>query len=210
MLQYKRDRVCSLNGGFPSHLLIQIFGKHYGGVFIMLSYTQYLSSKKWKQKRNEVINLQKSCQSCGSKENLQVHHKTYRNIGNELPEDLLLLCNSCHRKEHGLPDASEKFVKLYTSPSKIFFKNLTSKECRLLFYILQFVNYDGKLKHSNGKELTREYIGKSINLSLSSVDKIIALLATKDIIRKQKHGRKVMFSVNEELLNKGKERNDQL
>lgn len=33
---------------------------------------------------------------------LHLHHITYKNLFNEKPEDLILLCAVCHMKEHGL------------------------------------------------------------------------------------------------------------
>ena len=42
------------------------------------------------------------CERCGSKKDLQVHHKTYKRKGHELPGDVELLCKTCHEKEHGL------------------------------------------------------------------------------------------------------------
>lgn len=63
-------------------------------------YKEYLLSKNWKIIRNDIIAERVCCKCCGSKENLQVHHKTYKNIFNELPTDLELLCASCHVKRH--------------------------------------------------------------------------------------------------------------
>lgn len=36
------------------------------------------------------------CQTCLSVEDLEVHHKTYERLGDELPEDLITLCRECH------------------------------------------------------------------------------------------------------------------
>lgn len=40
------------------------------------------------------------CARCDSTKQLQVHHVTYERIGNELPEDLEVLCAICHLSEH--------------------------------------------------------------------------------------------------------------
>jgi hypothetical protein len=38
---------------------------------------------------------------------LDGHHNTYENYGNERPQDLVVLCRSCHQKFHGVvEDAS--------------------------------------------------------------------------------------------------------
>jgi hypothetical protein len=45
------------------------------------------------------------CQNCGSMQNLEVHHKTLRSRqGDDVEENLVTLCSSCHTNEH-IPDA---------------------------------------------------------------------------------------------------------
>jgi len=66
------------------------------------SYHRYLRSSHWEQIRTSA--LQRAgfvCDLCGTTSDLEVHHLTYDNIGHELPEDLVVLCHDCHRKEHG-------------------------------------------------------------------------------------------------------------
>lgn len=41
------------------------------------------------------------CQSCGSMQNLQVHHQRFRSqSGNDTEENLITLCDRCHDDEH--------------------------------------------------------------------------------------------------------------
>ena len=41
------------------------------------------------------------CQSCGSSENLQVHHVKWRSqLGDDSEQNLITLCSSCHRSCH--------------------------------------------------------------------------------------------------------------
>jgi hypothetical protein len=66
-----------------------------------LDYQTYLQSEGWKQRRTEAVKRAGyRCQVCNSRESLEVHHRTYVNKGHELPEDLLVLCSSCHRRFH--------------------------------------------------------------------------------------------------------------
>lgn len=65
-------------------------------------YNDYLKSDKWLSLRRSVIKSRKKCERCGYDQKLQVHHKHYKNIFNESPHDLELLCARCHMKEHGL------------------------------------------------------------------------------------------------------------
>lgn len=80
-------------------------------------YHEYLRSVKWLLKKNELISIYLSqgwsvnCFICGSTNSLQVHHKDYKEVGNEdLSEQaskegrgiyqLEFLCANCHRKNH--------------------------------------------------------------------------------------------------------------
>lgn len=71
-------------------------------------YDKYMSSNKWKEKRVKRLKLDNNCcVMCGrpnngkdGKEVLQVHHITYKHLGNEPLEDLVSLCPSCHKKIH--------------------------------------------------------------------------------------------------------------
>ncbi len=51
------------------------------------------------RKINEYFNKQTICQQCGSTNCLDVHHKDYDYTNNE-PDNLILLCRSCHTKLH--------------------------------------------------------------------------------------------------------------
>lgn len=65
-------------------------------------YKSYLKSPRWKAKRKRVLARDGfKCVRCGNKYNLQVHHLTYKRIFKERLSDLITLCQSCHKKEHG-------------------------------------------------------------------------------------------------------------
>jgi len=71
-------------------------------------YRKYLQSKEWLETRLDILTTRKKCERCGSKHQLQVHHKTYKNIFNEEPDDLELLCAKCHQNEHNLLKPKKK------------------------------------------------------------------------------------------------------
>jgi len=71
-------------------------------------YKEYLRSKEWLEIRLDILQTRKKCERCGSKKCLHVHHKTYKNIYNEEPEDLELLCSKCHENEHNLLKSKKK------------------------------------------------------------------------------------------------------
>ena len=63
-----------------------------------MNYHAYMQSPEWRRRREAA--LQRAghrCQVCNGSENLQAHHRTYENLGNELPGDLTVLCDECHR-----------------------------------------------------------------------------------------------------------------
>lgn len=68
----------------------------------MVEYKPYLASQEWAKIRADLLILKKGrCEVCGKK-GKQVHHLHYKTLGEENPEDLILLCAKCHMKEHGL------------------------------------------------------------------------------------------------------------
>lgn len=68
-------------------------------------YDWYIKSPQWKQRAAAmVVRAGFRCQRCGSPRDLNVHHKTYIRLGEELPEDLEVLCRRCHRKEHRIDE----------------------------------------------------------------------------------------------------------
>lgn len=70
-----------------------------------LPYKQYVQTVHWQNCRNEALRLADfTCQKCGEKGDLHVHHLTYEHRGSEqeYPEDLQVLCKSCHQDAHGI------------------------------------------------------------------------------------------------------------
>lgn len=65
-----------------------------------IDYHQYLQSFEWRKKSETAkIKSGRRCQVCNCSERelvLHVHHRTYENLGHELPEDLTVLCSRCH------------------------------------------------------------------------------------------------------------------
>ena len=68
-------------------------------------YKKYMKSDKWQKKKQERINIDKCCVMCQRPldkiRSLQVHHITYQRLGDEdVLNDLVTLCGSCHKKIH--------------------------------------------------------------------------------------------------------------
>jgi hypothetical protein len=67
------------------------------------SYEDYIKSPEWAEKRKIV--MQMWCNRCAlcniGATPLDLHHRTYDRVGNELVTDLVPLCRNCHAKFHG-------------------------------------------------------------------------------------------------------------
>ena len=86
-----------------------------------ISYQEYLASDHWMDIRSRFwkSKLHKgACDVCGSRSNLQIHHKTYTRIGHERLGDLCLLCGNCHTGTHKLAYQNKKSKSLWRSVIK--------------------------------------------------------------------------------------------
>jgi hypothetical protein len=60
-------------------------------------YEAYRESPEWKVKRAKVLARAKGiCEGCGESKATQVHHRTYKHLGNELLFELVAVCDACH------------------------------------------------------------------------------------------------------------------
>ena len=66
------------------------------------AYGEYLKSPEWKAIRAERLEFDHyKCQLCSAKENLQVHHNNYpANWFDTKLNDLITLCDRCHKRHH--------------------------------------------------------------------------------------------------------------
>ena len=68
-------------------------------------YDDYIHSRAWNDKRFEAFKRANwQCQVCGQRKRLTGHHLTYKNFGNENPEDILAVCEQCHDRIDGTKD----------------------------------------------------------------------------------------------------------
>jgi len=66
-----------------------------------IKYEDYLNTEHWLHFRREALKFYNNeCAICGKKYTLEVHHKTYDNRGRETFNDIIVLCDSCHKKVH--------------------------------------------------------------------------------------------------------------
>ena len=67
-------------------------------------YKEYLKSAHWFNMRKSKIKwhgCKANCAVCGKESsNVQLHHISYKHLGNERQSDLVVLCEECHEKVH--------------------------------------------------------------------------------------------------------------
>lgn len=66
----------------------------------MIKYKDYINSDEWKEKSKLFLRKNPTCQICLKYRSEDVHHLTYKNLGNEQKGDLMALCTRCHRNIH--------------------------------------------------------------------------------------------------------------
>lgn len=68
-----------------------------------MPYKEYLKTAHWQHFRQEALKFYRyACQLCDGKDRqLDVHHRTYENIGCETFNDVTVVCDDCHKIHHG-------------------------------------------------------------------------------------------------------------
>jgi 5-methylcytosine-specific restriction endonuclease McrA len=66
-----------------------------------------LPTQAYRELHRQVLNRDNwQCQMCGSRRNLQVHHKEFRShSGDDCEDNLITLCHKCHARAHLGADA---------------------------------------------------------------------------------------------------------
>lgn len=71
---------------------------------ICKGYKEYLKSSHWLNLRKTRIkwrNGKAKCAVCGKESaNVQLHHVSYKHLGDEKQSDLIVLCAECHKRVH--------------------------------------------------------------------------------------------------------------
>ena len=91
-------------------------------------YSNYLRSKHWKTFRKQMKRKKKyECWICGGKHHLQLHHRSYKLLGEEKPNHVIWLCEKCHSELHAtLWKNKNKKVNLWNIAGKMKrFRNST-------------------------------------------------------------------------------------
>lgn len=72
-------------------------GNRNDGAHLSNEYRQYMRSLRWSIKRTEALERAgHRCELCDDHRELEVHHLTYDRFRRERPDDLLVVCKTCH------------------------------------------------------------------------------------------------------------------
>ena len=84
-----------------------------------MDYLEYLRSPEWREFCAKALEYYGStCMICNSRDDLQVHHRTYERLGQELITDVSIMCNRCH--VHNSSQMPRYFSWLGLIPRQLF------------------------------------------------------------------------------------------
>lgn len=72
-----------------------------------MKYTQYIKGNDWLEKSARYLQEYPICELCHKFPGTQVHHTSYKRMGEEKRKDLMGVCDRCHKHLHLLPPAIE-------------------------------------------------------------------------------------------------------
>lgn len=101
-------------------------------------YEKHLKTEKWANTRQLKAKEQNfTCEMCGVEvlKGFHIHHKTYKHLGNEKLEDLMFLCENCHKNIHIVLKAQHNNKKK---------KPQNQKACNTCFFS-KIIRYKGKI-----------------------------------------------------------------
>lgn len=137
-------------------------------------YEAYLRSPQWQDLRIEALRRAgHRCQVCNRSKRLDVHHRTYERFGNELLDDLTVLCRDCHELFHG---SGRSTVRATTTTKK---KKADKKPLDSPLKVLAW------MKEHPQAVYTRTDIQEGVHLNKGDVTRTCnALVARGDLLKK--------------------------
>ena len=116
-MKYKRKTDTSLISSKLKSLKINNYK-----TYLESQHWQDLKKKYYKSKLVKKINNKIVCFSCEQSKPLSLHHKTYKRMGNEKLNDLVLLCQDCHDLAHKIHNKNKelKNSRFYDSRINLF------------------------------------------------------------------------------------------
>lgn len=85
----------------PENQIHVAYGKH----------NEYIQTDVWKRKSKAMRDFYIYCDTCGTTENLTVHHLHYETLGRERMQDMSVKCWPCHEKYEKVKKAEKDKLK---------------------------------------------------------------------------------------------------
>jgi hypothetical protein len=99
----------------------------------------------------------------------------------------------------------EDFIKVYLKPMMLLSKELSSAECTILFYVLQYLNFtNGMLMETKLEPLRRSTMAREMLQSERNIDRLMNSLVHHEILVKIICGKRVSYLVNPFIFMRGK------
>jgi hypothetical protein len=94
-----------------------------------MSYRLYLKTPEWRQTRAAaLLHAGNACSlDVTHTDGLEVHHRTYDRLGEELVTDLTVLCHSCHQLHHKENGRPRKKQSIAPASPRVGAESLTAK-----------------------------------------------------------------------------------
>jgi hypothetical protein len=126
---------------------------------------QYLQSPLWRSvRKNALIQFGEICAKCGGY-GTDVHHLTYERVGgDELIEDLQVLCRDCHEAVHAMERATRNQKSISKGCSiEVLHSSLTPSQKRKIEEMFQCNAYalltSPSLDGINARKMARSFLG---------------------------------------------------
>jgi len=91
-------------------------------------YNEYIMGGVWRERSQMFIKQVGKCELCGDTTDLECHHITYRNLGEETKEDIQVLCSKCHDKKTQANEYKKTKMKRFVGGQDIGMEDLKMQE----------------------------------------------------------------------------------
>ena len=85
------------------------------------NYSEYLKSEEWKKVKYKISKrpFYHKCYICNTKNNLEIHHRSYKWINTKLyMMNLVALCRNCHQLIHDISKDNNISVRMVTKKTR--------------------------------------------------------------------------------------------
>lgn len=143
---------------------------------VVQTYQEYLKTKHWRKfKRNYKRQNVYICNLCEeNKKVLDLHHLTYKNVGNESHGDVMYLCRECHKTVHSWEKDMNK---------EEITKTLTNKKIKINTIPTKKVSHTRNINDSGRKQkeiYLHKYIRSNIkHMPVCMINEIYSFLTSK-------------------------------